>query len=79
MVLFRQLFQLHSFIHSFTHPALAVPNAHNPEMLSLLVETGSEAAGCDIRSHFCKTRQNAVQLATRHFTYSQLISEGVPR
>lgn len=52
MVLFRQLFQLHSFIHSFIHPALAVPNGHNPEMLSLLVETESEATGCDIRSPF---------------------------
>lgn len=59
---------IHLFIHSFTHPALSFPHGHNPEMLSLLVETGSEAAGYDIRSPFCKTRQNAVQLATRHIT-----------
>lgn len=64
-----------SFIYSFTHPALSFPHpalsffhGHNPEMLSLLVETGSEAAECDIRSPFCKTRQNAAQLATSHIT-----------
>lgn len=59
-----------NFIHLFIYPpsSFVSPWARHPEMLSLLVETGSEATGCDIKSPFCKTRQNATRLATRHIT-----------